>query len=360
MIDPLLSTPAVPAAGDPELARLGWDGRLAAALEALGPGHEPGRIVHSDRHDVLLLTRTGRRAAVLTPRLLAPGAVEGGVCAGDWIALRGGSGVALLPRRSVLLRRAAGLPTAAQAVGANLDVVLVATPLGAGVNRRRIERTLALVWSSGAVPAVILTKADLSADLEADIDAAESVSAGAEVIALSAVDGRGVERAGELLPRGRTGGIIGPSGAGKSTLVNALCGAPVLATAEVRADGRGRHTTTRRELMELPGRGLLVDTPGMRELGLWDAAEGIDRVFGDIAALAAACRFRDCRHQAEPGCAVRAAAEADPAVAERLESRRKLEREQQRLERMQDARARAEAARELRRFMRSRRDQSVR
>jgi ribosome biogenesis GTPase / thiamine phosphate phosphatase len=343
----------------PTLAQLGWDDRLDAALRAVSPDLVPARVARVDGRRLIALSPSPRTATV-SGRLLEPGGVEGGLTAGDWVALRGELAVDMLPRRTVLLRHVAGRTTAAQAVAANLDAVLVAAPLDGGVRSRRIERSLALAWSSGATPIVLLTKADLSDDLDADLGEALAVSAGAEVVALSAVDGTGVGRLRALLRPGQTAGIIGPSGAGKSTLVNLLAGEEVLATAAVRDDGRGRHTTTHRQLVLLPGGALLVDTPGMRELGLWDADDGIDRVFADLADLAEGCRFSDCSHEREPGCAVQAAAEADARVLERLASRRKLEREQRRLDLQQDARARAEANRALRRWVRSIRQRAPR
>lgn len=342
----------------PALAHLGWDDHLSAALAALPSGLAPGRVARVEGRALVAPTPQPRRASAAA-RLLDSAAAGGGIAAGDWVAIRGELAEALLPRRTVLLRHIAGRTTAPQAVAANLDLVLVMAPLGGAVGLRRTERSLALGWSSGATPVVVLTKADLSDELDADLDEAKSISAGAQVVVVSAVDGRGLDRLEELLPPGTTAGMIGPSGAGKSTLVNLLAGSDLLATAAVRSDGRGRHTTTHRELVVLPSGALLVDTPGMRELGLWDADEGIERVFADIAELAAGCRFRNRRHGREPGCAVLAAAEADPRDVERLVSLRKLEREQRRLERMQDARARADAYRDVRRFMRAVRRREV-
>jgi ribosome biogenesis GTPase len=263
----------------------------------------------------------------------------------------------LLPRRSVLMRRAAGVATAGQAVAANIDIVFATVALGTAIKLRRIERALAMAWSSGATPVVLLTKSDLSADVTDDLRAARSIAAGAEVIAVNA-SGEGVDRVRALLPAGSVAVLVGASGTGKSTLVNRLAGADVLATGEVRSDGKGRHTTTRRELIELRGGGLIIDTPGTRELGLWDAGAGIEEVFGDIIDVAANCRFRNCKHEREPGCAVRAAAADDPSVLARLESRRKLEREQERLDSARDLRAIADRRRELRRRARAIRQSS--
>jgi ribosome biogenesis GTPase / thiamine phosphate phosphatase len=219
-----------------------------------------------------------------------------------------------------------------------------------------LERSLAIAWSSGARPVVLLTKSDLSVDLGRDLESAATVAGGSEVIAVCAA-GPGLAEVRSCLPAAHTGAIVGPSGAGKSTLINALCGASRLATAAVRDDGRGRHTTSNRELVELPGGGLLIDTPGMREMGVWDAQVGIDAVFADVGELASRCRFSDCSHDREPGCAVRDAATGDPAILDRLASLRKLEREQRFQDLQVDARLRAEARREHRRWARAVRSQ---
>jgi ribosome biogenesis GTPase len=304
---------------------------------------------------VTVVDHSGSRDAVLAGRLRASPPL-GGITTGDWVAVDGCSVLEVMPRRSALLRRSAGGPAVAQAVAANVDVVFIAVPLGAGVGVRRLERSLAIAWSSGARPVVLLTKADLSADLSLDLAAATAAAAAVGVIAVSAA-GLGIASVRRHLPPGHTGAIIGPSGAGKSTLVNALVGDQRLATADVRGDGRGRHTTARRELVEVPDGGMLIDTPGMREMGVWDAHEGIDAVFTDLSDLAARCRFSDCGHGSEPGCAIQKAARVDPAILDRLSSLRKLEREQRHQDLQVDSRLRAESRRELRRFARSIRDQ---
>jgi ribosome biogenesis GTPase len=306
---------------------------------------------------VTLLTDTGQERVPLAATVSGlPD--DGSVTTGDWMVIEAGVATQLLPRRSVLMRRAAGVATAGQAVAANIDLVFITVALGVPLRLRRIERALAMAWSSGAAPVILLTKSDLSADVEADLRAARSVSAGTEVIAVNA-EGPGLARVRDVLLEGLVAVLVGPSGTGKSTLVNRLAGNEALATSEVRSDGKGRHTTTHRELIELPGGGLIIDTPGTRELGLWDAGAGIDEVFGDLTEVAAQCRFRNCKHEKEPGCAVRAAAEQDPGVLARLESKRKLEREQARLDNARDVRAQAEQRREYRRRARAMRQRST-
>ncbi len=227
-------------------------------------------------------------------------------------------------------------------VAANVDVAFIVNGLDQRVSLRRVERSLALAWQSGALPVVVLTKADLAEDVVATTAEVESVAFGVPVHAISAVDGQGLEALDAHVTPGRTVAMIGPSGAGKSTLINRLLGEERMATREIREDGRGRHTTTHRELVPLPGGGVLIDTPGIRTVGMWDAGEGLEQAFADIEELAAQCRFSDCSHEHEPGCAVQAAIEAGTLTAARLESYEKLQAELRFQERKVDARLRSE------------------
>jgi len=246
----------------------------------------------------------------------------------------------VLPRSSAFVRRQAGTEHAAQVVAANIDTVLVAASLATHNNDRRLERYLTVAWESGATPVVVLTKADLCPDVAAAIAAVQRLAQGVPVVAVSSATGAGLEALEQWLVAGATLVVLGPSGVGKSSLVNALCATDVLATGEVRAtDQRGRHTTTRRQLILAPCGALFIDTPGMRELQLWDADEGLDATFADVETLARLCQFRDCTHTQEPGCAVRAAVEQGDLPFDRLRNYVKLQRELAYAARKQDERA---------------------
>ena len=213
----------------------------------------------------------------------------------------------VLPRRSLFVRKAAGTSKTEQVVAANIDTVFLCMSLNNDFNLRRLERYLAVAWESGASPVVVLTKADLCADLSQKQREVESIAMGVDILTTSAMESDGYRQITPYITEGRTVAFVGSSGVGKSTLINRLLGGERLATGGLRNDDKGRHTTTHRELLFLPGGAMVIDTPGMRELGMWNAASGVEQTFGDIEELAARCRFRNCSHTSEPGCAVRAA-----------------------------------------------------
>jgi ribosome biogenesis GTPase len=315
----------------PALLALGWDDVLADALAALPAAGTPARVSRADRGGILTVeTADGVLRARVRRRDHGP--LQPVV--GDWVVLgedraEGDPLVdTVLPRRGELVRQSpADRGAAAQVLAANVDVTLVVTGLDNPVNQRRLDRFLTLAWQAGTVPVVVLTKTDRCDDVDAVVAETAAAALGADVIAVSAVTGEGLAQLSAHLLPGRTAVLIGPSGAGKSTLANALAGNARLATGAVRDDGRGRHTTTARELLRLDGGALLIDTPGLRELALWDADEGLAETFADIEELGATCRFGDCSHEHEPGCAVQQALADGTLPAARYESWHKLQRE---------------------------------
>ncbi|MDN3355166.1 ribosome small subunit-dependent GTPase A [Actinomadura sp. DC4] len=339
----------------PSLSSLGWDDSWA---EAFAPydGMVPGRVARVDRGRCDVLTRHGEVQAAW--RGDPP-------CAGDWVALRGGRVGAILPRRTSFVRGGVarqsrgGLSgdSQSQVLAANVDVAFIVEPAVPDASQGRIERLLALAWQSGATPYVVITKADLANDLPYLIEAVKAAAPGVDVHAVSAMTGDGLD-AVRALATG-TSVLLGPSGAGKSTLVNALAGQQVMRTQEIRAsDGRGRHTTTHRELVAVPG-GLIIDTPGVRRVGLYDVDEGLAQAFSDVEDLAAECRFSDCAHETEPGCAVLLAVESGDLPERRLTGWRRLRREAEWIASRTDARLRSERLRERKLIHRqARRDRS--
>ncbi|GGK72115.1 putative ribosome biogenesis GTPase RsgA [Sphaerisporangium melleum] len=346
-----------------DLSFLGWDDSLAAGLPG---GTVPARVARVDRGTADVIAADGhhhaRYAAPLRRAVAAdPVALP---CVGDWAALtwlpEGRYELeAILPRRTAFVRGGVarvsreGLSgdSQGQVLAANVDVVFVAEPALHATDFAdlgRIERLLALAWESGASPVVLVTKADLVGEhLPSLLQDVAAAAPGVELHAVSSITGEGVELVRAHLAGSRTAVILGASGAGKSTLVNALAGEQVMETQQVRAgDGRGRHTTVHRELIPLTGGGLVIDTPGIRRVGLYDMSQGVDLVFSDIEDLAEQCRFSDCAHESEPGCAVLAALESGELPERRLQSWRKLQREAAWMARRGDARLQAEATRQ--------------
>jgi ribosome biogenesis GTPase / thiamine phosphate phosphatase len=312
------------------LIALGWDAQFAQAFASFPRALSPARIVTQHRSEYLAAGAGGTIVATLSGRLRNLGQIP---VVGDWVALALAEGAGrasirgLVPRRTAFIRKAPGRETTPQVIAANIDVVCIVASADAPLNQRRLERYLALAWESGATPIVVLSKADACAEITSVVANAQAFAPGIDVIPVSARTGAGVESLGRHLVAPRTVALIGPSGVGKSTLANALLHEDRMATGDVSAEGRGRHTTTRRELVSLPTGALLMDTPGMRELGLWSEGDGVTTAFAEIDALASACRFADCRHDTEPGCAVRLAIDAGQLDAERLAHWRDLQRE---------------------------------
>ena len=328
------------------LHRLGWNDHFDNAFTPFArEGLVPARVSAQHRGMYIVWTEHAELATEVTGALRHGAAGFGELPAvGDWVAVRELPGEeravihAVLPRRSAFSRKVAWSRTEEQVLAANIDVVFLVTSCNADLNLRRLERYLTMAWEGGARPAILLTKADLCGDVDDVVRQVETVALGVPVHPLSSVTGEGLEALAPYLEGDATVALLGSSGVGKSTLVNRLLGAEHLKTQEIRADGRGRHTTSHRELILLAGGGLIVDTPGLRELQLWESSTGLEDSFKDVAELASQCRFSDCRHETEPGCAVREAIAAGTLPAERLDSFRKLEAELAHLERKQDKR----------------------
>lgn len=321
------------------LPDLGWDTGRDTEFDPFSATCVPARVARPDKGSYVLLSESGPLRGEVSGAL-RHAALDATALptVGDWVAVRPGDGVieAVLPRRTAFVRHGSANATVGQVLAANVDVVFVVVALATSPNLRRLERFLALAWESGAQPVVLLTKADLWDDLPSVVADVTAAAPGCPVHAVSSVTGLGVDDVRQHLAPGRTVVLLGASGVGKSTLVNHLLGAEHLATTAIRGDGKGRHTTTHRELIPLPGGAVLIDTPGLRGLQLWDAEEGLDRAFAEVEALIPYCRFSDCSHRTEPGCAVLAAL-ADGTLAERRwESYQKLQRELRHLAMRQD------------------------
>ncbi|MEV7505451.1 ribosome small subunit-dependent GTPase A [Streptomyces sp. NPDC093018] len=337
------------------LAPYGWDDDWADAFARYASeGLLPGRVVRVDRGQCDVVTADGTVRA--DTAFVTPNDPLRVVCTGDWVAVEAGGNPryvrAYLPRRTSFVRSTSSKRSDGQILAANVDHAVVAVSLAVDLDLGRVERFLALAWESGAQPVVVLTKADLVTDpvtLAHLVQDVENTAPGVPVLGVSAHCGDGLDVLRALVGDG-TSVLLGQSGAGKSTLANALIGEDVMDVRAARdVDGKGRHTTTTRNLLALPGGGVLIDTPGLRGVGLYDAESGVGQVFAEIAELAERCRFHDCAHESEPGCAVRAAVDGGELPVRRLESYRKLIRENQWIVAKTDARLRAEIRRDWKR-----------
>jgi len=328
------------------LEELGWNEDFAKALATIGdPAIAPARVSADFGVRFLVESVTGPVTALLSGPLRQAGRP---VAVGDWIGLRGQAGPGqichVLPRRSAIRRNAPDTEADEQVLAANIDLVFLASAIGSDFNLRRIERLLTVAYQSGAAPVVLLTKSDLD-EVRPYENRLVEIAPGVPVVAVSGLRGEGIDAVRSQLTRGKTAVLIGSSGVGKSTLINRLLGADVLRTREVHRGGQGRHTTSHRQLIRLPGGGLIIDTPGLREIQMWAGGDALSEAFADIEELAGRCRFNDCQHRQEPGCAI-LAAEADGSLdSSRLTNYRKLQGELQAIQVRADVRLRLEERR---------------
>jgi ribosome biogenesis GTPase len=322
-----------------DLAALGWDDSWQRAASAYAEVGEPARVVRVDRGMCKTMTATGPVRATLGASVLEAAGHDpvDAPCTGDWVVLRpwpdGPITVeAVLPRRTLVVRAEAARGSRGQALAANADHVAVVVALHPEPSLARIERLLTIAWDSGAEPVVVLTKADAVADSAALAEDVAAAAPGARVVLTSTVTGAGIQDLRSLSGRASTLALVGASGHGKSSLANALVSADSLSVRPLRADGKGRHTSVRRELLMLPGGGAVIDTPGLRGVGVLAADSAVAAAFADVEEIARGCRFTDCTHRDEPRCAVREAVDDGRMTARRLESWRALTAERRRLE----------------------------
>ena len=324
---------------DNNISAFGLTAQYVQQAKACGPQYTAARILSQEKGVYRLICENGEQSAVVSGRLRYNARSAADFPAvGDFVAIDCNSAQGnaviheVLPRKSVFIRKAAGTGCAEQVVAANIDTVFICMSLNNDFNLKRLERYLSVAWESGATPAIVLTKADLCQDSARLVQAVASVAVGVDIVLTSALAQDGYAKLLPYLQPGKTVALIGSSGVGKSTLINRLLGENRLETNGLRDDDKGRHTTTRRALFLLERGGMVIDTPGMRELGLWDSEEGLDRTFSDIEALARLCRFRNCSHTGEPQCAVREALQSGRLAHERFLSYQKLRAENRYIE----------------------------
>ena len=342
------------------LREIGWDDRFQAMWDAehAGRGMVPGRIASSLRGAFVLWTEEGELEAPARPKLIRR--AESKPCTGDWVALRTDPPVveAVLPRKTRVVRKASGAQAVEQVLGANIDVLFLVTGLDRDFNVRRVERYLAIGRDSGAQPVIVLNKADICQELDQRLAEIREISGDALILGVSAITGEGVDRMLELLEPGKTAALIGSSGVGKSALTNRLLGYELREVGELRAsDQRGQHTTVGRELLRAPDGWLLMDLPGIREVQPMNDA-GMEETFSDIEELMTRCKFRDCSHSGEPGCALQEALDSGELEAARYANYRRIQDELAVIERMKDARAAGAAKQEMRRIHKQHRQSS--